>query len=181
MRLNKHLCSTFPLILFTLLLGGCTREQPAASPQAQSTPAPAQSGGWQPVLPANLASLAIKDGGACYLDALNGAVIENGPIRMKAGTPVSLAGWAAADLKLGTVGSALAVQLNSAAPYFAAAMAYQRTGLGAALKNQALDAGGFRLDTLPMNVPAGNYRILFLIQSGSDLLRCDTGRDLVVE
>lgn len=164
-----------------VLLVGCSQPQAPAPAAVQDSSAPATAVGWEPALPSSLSSLTVKDGGACFLDAINGAAIPPGPIRLKAGTPVGLAGWAAADLKAGKVGSALAVQLHSANPYFALAEGYARPGLGAALKNPALDAGGLRLNPLPLNPPAGDYRVLFLMQSGTDLLRCDTGRNIEIQ
>jgi hypothetical protein len=95
---------------------------------------------------------------------------------------VSLAGWTVADLKAGRLGSGVGIQLNAATPYFIVGDSYSRPGLGAALKGStSLDGGGLKLDATPLNVPAGDYRILFLVQSDHDLLRCDTGRSLHVQ
>ena len=139
--------------------------------------------------PAKFAGLTVKDGGACYLDAVDGAGIGTGPIPVKSGTPVSLAGWAVADLKAERSRGAVGIQLNPTAlygirsvPYFVSADTYTRPGLGAALKSSSsLDSSGLKLDAATLSVPGGEYRILFLIQSDHDLLRCDTGRTLHAE
>jgi len=164
-----------------LLVGfstGCGNKESAA-PQAAQTPTPA--GNWQTTMPAKFAGLTAKDGGACFLDAVNGPAAGPGPILIKSLSPMSLAGWAV-DLKAGRLGSALGIQLNGATPYYIAADGYPRPGLGAALKSSpSLDGGGLKLDATPLNVPAGDYRVVFLIQSDNDLLRCDTGHTLRVE
>jgi hypothetical protein len=36
------------------------------------------------------------------------------------------------------------------------------------------------LHATQLNVPAGDYRVFFLIQSDREVLRCDTGRNLRV-
>jgi hypothetical protein len=54
--------------------------------------------------------------------------------------------------------------------------------LGAALKgSSSLDSGGLKLDSTPLNVPAGQYNVRFLIKSGGDMVRCDTGRILSIQ
>ena len=167
--------------LMVLAIGfsvGCGKEEPAAS---QPSLTPPLTGNWQATMPAKFAGLSVKDGGACYLDAVNAGAIGDGPFLIKSGSQLSLAGWAVADLKAGRLGSAVGVQLHAATPYFIAAESYVRPGLGAALKSPALEGGGFKLDATPLNVPAGDYRVLFLIQSDHDLLRCDTGRTLRVQ
>jgi hypothetical protein len=131
-------------------------------------------------MPAKFAGLAAADGGTCFLDGVNDAVPPTGPILVKSGSPLSLVGWAV-DLKAGRLGSALGIELNAATPYFIAADSFTRPGLGTALKNPSLDGGGLKLDATPLNVPAGDYRLLFLIQSNSGLLLCDTGHALRVQ
>jgi hypothetical protein len=172
------------LSLFLVLAGlcaSCGKQEPAQS-STSAAPSPASPAAWRNTWqPSPPPGLTIKDGGACFFDALNGAALADGPIRVKSGAPLSLAGWAVADLKAGRLGSAVGIQLNAPAPYFIAADAYVRPGLGAALKNSSLDGGGLRLNTTPLDVPAGDYRVLFLVQSYGELLRCDTGRVLRVE
>jgi hypothetical protein len=139
------------------------------------------AGNWKPALPPEFAAFPMKDGGACYLDALNGSAIADKRLRIKSDAPTSFAGWAVANMKTGQVGTAVGIALHSATPYYIAAQAYVRTGLGAALKGgPSLDNGGLKLDATPLNVPAGDYRVLFLIQSDRELLRCDTGNTLQV-
>lgn len=169
--------------LMALMVGfsvGCGKEEPAAS---QSSPTPALPGNWQTAMPGNFAGLTPKDGGACYLDAVNGAPVGDVPLVIKSGSPAGLAGWAVADLKAGRLGSGVGIQLSVATPYFIVADRYARPGLGAALKSSpSLDGGsGLKLETTPLNVPPGDYRVFFLIQSDHDLLRCDTARTLRVQ
>jgi hypothetical protein len=162
------------------ILAGCAKEQKEAS-QAASEVASASAAGWQSALPPALAAFAVKDGGACYLDAIDGAPIASNPIRIKSGSPVAMAGWAVADLKAGVLGRSVGIQLNAATSYSIPAASYEREGLGEALKKPSLGGGGLMLNSTPLSIPAGYYRVLFLVQSGSDLLRCDTGRDILVE
>lgn len=161
------------------LATGCGKEE-AAKTQVSPTPA-ALSGDWQTRLPPQFAGLTLKDGGNCSLDTVNGALAGAGPISVKSGGSVAMVGWEVADLQAGGLGTSLGVQLNAATPYFIAAEAFVRPGLGAALKNPALDGGGLKVDPTSLNVPAGDYRVLFLAQSDSQLLRCDTGRTLRVQ
>jgi hypothetical protein len=178
MRINNRGVMVSMVILAVGFAVSCERREVAP---AESSQTPTQPGRWQGTMPAEFKGLELRDGGACYLDAVNGAGIEDGPKVVKAGSAVSLAGWAVADVKAGRLGSAIGIQLNSATPYFIGAETYVRPGLGAALKAPALDGGGVKLDSTPLNVPVGDYRVLFLIQSDRNLLRCDTGRTLRVQ
>jgi hypothetical protein len=132
-------------------------------------------------MPAKFAGATVKDGGTCYLDDINDQVNPEGPVLIRSGAPVWMGGWAVADLKAGRLGSGVGVQLNAPIPYYVVGDSYSRPGLGAALKNPSLDGGGLKLDPTALNVPAGDYRVLFLIQSDHDLLRCDTARTLRVQ
>lgn len=155
----------------------------ASAPQAAapaSATVQAASVAFDAKLPASLATLTIKDAGGCFVDGIDGAPATATPVSAKTGSALTLSGWAAADVKAGTLGSALAVQLHGDKDFFAAASAERRDGLGTALGNESLDGAGLRLADTALDVPAGKYRVLVLIQSGNDLLRCDTGRSLDV-
>src|ERR1039458_10271170 len=121
--------------LMALMMGfsvGCGKQEPA-TPQASQ--APALPGNWQAAMPGKFAGLTAKDGGTCYLDAVNGALVGDVPFVIKSGSPAGLAGWAVADLKAGRLGSGVGIQLSIATPYFIVADSYARPGLGAALKS----------------------------------------------
>jgi hypothetical protein len=179
MRSDNRFVAVLAMPLMVGFCGGCGKQEQAPSQVAQ---APNLAGNWQALMLEKLAGSAVKDGGACYLDAFNGTTIGNGPIVVKSVSPASFAGWAVADLKGGRAGSSVGIQLNAAKPYFISAVRYKRPGLGAALKGRpSLDDGGLKLDATPLNVPPGDYRVLFLIQSDLNVLRCDTGRTLRVE
>lgn len=177
MQVNRCLV-TISLVILTIGFSvGCGKDELAGSQPPQTS---VLSGNWQAVTSGKFAGLTVSDAGACFLDAVNGAT-GDGPFLVKSGSRVSLAGWAV-DLKAGRLGTNLGIQLNSASSYFISADSYSRPGLGAALKSSpALDGGGLKLDATPLNVPAGDYRVLFLIQSDAALLRCDTGRTLRVQ
>jgi hypothetical protein len=167
-----------PLTAIAILFSvGCGKQETA--PQVSATPALA--GNWQASLPGKFAALSLKDGGSCFLDTVNGVAASSSPIGIKSGAPIAMVGWDVPNLEAGTLGTSFGIQLNAPTPYFIAAEGFVRPGLGAALKNPVLDGGGFKLDSTPLNVPAGDYRVLFLAQSGTDLLRCDTGRTLRIE
>jgi hypothetical protein len=125
--------------------------------------------------------LTLKDGGTCYLDAFGDGKIGDAPIPASSQAPVWVAGWAVADLNGGRLGDALGVELKAATSYFLAADSYVRPGLGAALKHPSLDGGGLKIDPTPLNVPAGDYGLFFLIQDNRDLLRCDTSRTVRIQ
>lgn len=161
-------------ILFSI---GCGKQENASPVSAT----PASAGSWQTSLPGKFAGFSLKDGGSCFLDTVNGAAAGSSPIAIKSGAPIAMVGWDVANLETGTLGTSFGIQLNAATPYFIAAEGFVRPGLGVALKNPALDGAGFKLDSTTLNVPAGDYRILFFAQSGIDLLRCDTGRTLRIE
>jgi hypothetical protein len=155
----------------------CGKQESATAPPAQAS---APAGPWQHSMPPKFAGLTVNDGGACYLDAVNGADAANPPGAASNST-VAMAGWAVADLKAGRTGSDVGIQLDSKATYFIAADRYNRPGLGTALKSSsAVDGGGLKLDPTQLNLPSGDYRVFFLIQSDRELLRCDTGRNLKV-
>ena len=179
MRANICLIAILLMMIAVGLSTGCGKEETATT-QGSATQA-ALPGNWKAALPANVTGLTVKDGGACYLDMVNNDAPGNAPILVRSGLPMSLAGWVVADQTAGHTGSALWVQLNAVAPYFITADGYQRPGLGAALKNPALDAGGLKLDPSALNVPAGAYEVLFLAQSGNELVRCDTHHALRVQ
>lgn len=169
-------------VLLTIAIGlttSCGKEETTTT-QASPTPAPL-SGNWQTALPSKFAGLTLKDGGSCSLDSVNGALAGAAPIPVKSGASVAMVGWAVANMEAGILGTSLGIQLNGATPYFVAAESFVRPGLGAALKHPSLDGGGLKLDPSALNVPAGDYRVLFLAQSDNQLFRCDTGRALHVE
>ena len=61
--------------LMVLAIGfsvGCGKEEPAAS---QPSLTPPLAGNWQATMPAKFAGLSVKDGGTCYLDAVNAVAI----------------------------------------------------------------------------------------------------------
>ncbi|HEY4088568.1 MAG TPA: hypothetical protein VGM43_21710 [Bryobacteraceae bacterium] len=177
--LNSRREAVSLVILGAGALTSCGKQETAPEAAPQAAPIAAN---WKSALPAEFATLTMKDGGVCYLDALNGSAIADGPVRVKSGSPTAFAGWGVADVKTGRVGTSVGIVLNSATPYYIAARAYVRAGLGAALKGaHSLDSGGLKLDATPLNVPAGDYRVLFLMQSDHNLLRCDTGHTLQVE
>lgn len=172
--------------VFAMTIAGCGNESPDSEPKEQtytSRVTPVKE--FQPTLPTSLVSLAISDAkvsGLCYLDALNSFSLGDKPATIKAGTKISLAGWAVYDVKSATLGSAFAVQLlGKQNSYYSIADSYNRKGLGAVLGNEVLDGGGLKMEDVSINVPAGQYRVLFLTQSGNNLLRCDTGHSLNVE
>jgi len=174
----------FVVFGFGLSLGGCGKEKSAVSATNQTNlPAVSSSAqlSMQPTLPAELAALNIKDGGVCYLDAINNVPISEKPFVVKVGSDLALIGWAVADLKEGKLGSSPAIQLKGEKNFFAAAEMYKRDGLGKALEHPALEGGGFKAEKVILSVPSGQYHLLFLTKSGGDLLRCDTGHTLVVE
>lgn len=172
--------------IFVMAIAGCGNESPDSEQKDQaysSRVTPVKE--FEPTLPASLASLTIGDAkvsGLCYLDALNSSPLGDKPAAIKTGSKISLAGWAVYDVKPATLGSAFAVQLlGKQNSYYSIADSYNRKGLGAALGNEVLDGGGLKMEDVSLNVPAGEYRVLFLTQSGNNLLRCDTGHSLNVE
>jgi hypothetical protein len=170
---------TILLTAITVLFSvGCGKPDGGAT---QVSAPPTLPGNWVTSLPPQFAGLSLKDGGSCFLDTVNGVAASSNPIPIKSGAPIAMVGWDVANLEAGTLGTLFGIQLNAPTPYFIAAEGFVRPGLGAALKNPALDGGGFKLDSTPLNVPAGDYRVLFFTQSGNSLLRCDTGRSLRVE
>jgi hypothetical protein len=177
MLANVRLVTIQLLAIAVFFSVGCGKQESA--PQVSA--GPALPGNWQTSMPAKFTGLAPKDGGACYLDAINGGIVGEVPVSVKSGSSLAMAGWAVADVKAGRIGSALGIQLNGPTPYFIAAEGYPRPGLSAALKSSSLDGGGLKLDPTPLNVPVGDYRIIFLAQSDNDLLRCDTLRTLHIE
>ncbi|MBV9508065.1 MAG: hypothetical protein JO323_23990 [Acidobacteriia bacterium] len=175
-RTRSTAISAFCFIL-TALTVNCGKQESATAPPAEAS---AAAGPWQQSMPAEFAGLTVKDGGACYLDVVNGADAANPP-RIRPNSMIALAGWAVADPKAGRSGGGVGIQLNSSTPFFIVADRYNRPGLGTALKSSsALDGGGIKLDPTQLNLPAGDYRVIFLIQSDRELLRCDTGRSLRV-
>ncbi|WP_157447940.1 hypothetical protein [Paraburkholderia ginsengiterrae] len=198
LKVKHGMLKSLGVIGLALLIGGCDNHAPAttantdsasaavsvsapvaasATPVAQAAPPAA----FAPALPISLNTLTLKDAGGCFLDGANGAGVTSAHVVAKAGGDLSLSGWAAARVKAGKLGSAVAVQLHGDKDYFAEAKTERREGLGAALGNAALDGAGLNLEKTAMEIPAGQYRVLFLIQSNSDLLRCDTGRTLDVQ
>lgn len=132
-------------------------------------------------LPASLVALKPRGGGACFLDAINFAAIGEKPVVVKAGSEVSMGGWAVAEASPGKLGTSPMVQLRGRQTYYVRAEAYVRPGLGRALGNPSLDGGGLKIAGATLTVPADDYRVAFLVQSGAELLICDTGRQLRVE
>ena len=179
MLANIRLTAVWLIVIMKGLSAGCGKEE-TATPQVSSAPA-ALPGNWQTALPPKFAGLTLKDGGSCSLDTVNGALAGPGPIPVKSGASVAMVGWEVANLQAGILGTSVGIQLNAATPYSIAAETFVRPGLGAALKNPALDGGGLKLDSTALNVPAGDYRVLFLAQSDNQLFRCDTGRTLRIE
>lgn len=175
MVMNVRLIAISLMLIVILFAVGCGKQE------TERSATPTLAGNWQTSLPAKFAGLSLKDGGSCFLDTVNGVAAGPGPIAIKSGAPIAMVGWDVPNLEAGTLGISFGIQLNAPTPYFSGAEGFVRPGLGAALKNPALDGGGFKLDSTPLNVPAGDYRVLFFAQSRSDLLRCDTGRTLRVE
>jgi hypothetical protein len=175
---NSRLITILSMALMVGFSVGCGKEEPTAS---QSSPTPALAGNWQPTMPARFAGLTVRDGGTCYLDLINNLVNPDAPVPIKSGAPVFMGGWAVADVKAGRLATAVGVQLDAATPYFIVADSYVRRGLGAALKSPSLEGGGLKLDPTALNVPPGDYRVFFLLQSDHDLLRCNTARRIHVE
>lgn len=132
-------------------------------------------------MPPSFAGLPVRDGGRCEIDALNFALFENSPMPLRRGASLALAGWAVVDVRAGTMGAARAVQVGTDPAFYAAGESYLRNGLGAALGNTALDRGGFKVERVALNVAPGSHRLFILIQSGKEVLRCDTRRVLRVE
>lgn len=182
MKYKMNIFNLAILGAFVFVVSGCEKEPSVSTTKIETNvPKIVSINEFRPSLPDSLASLTIKDGGACYLDAVNFAPLGEKPVDLKSGGLVALGGWAVADLKAAKLPTALAVQLNGKQPYFASAEAYSRPGLGKALGNDSLDAGGLKIESIALNIPYGQYRVLFLMQSGSDLLRCDTGRTVNIE
>ena len=168
------------VLVSAALAVSCGRQDAAPQPASQS---PAPAGNWQPTMPSDYAGLKVREGGQCYLDVINETSVGAAPTPVKSGSVMSLAGWAVADVQSGQAGSAAGVQLIAAgSSYSAPAASYMRPGLGAALKgSSSLDSGGLKLDSTPLNVPAGQYNVRFLVRSGGDMVRCDTGRILSIQ
>lgn len=170
------------IIIMTMAVGlltGCGKEDTATT--QVSAASAVQAGNWTTALPPKFAGLALKDGGNCSLDTVNGALAGTGAIPIKSGASVSMVGWEVANLQADVVGTSFGIQLNGAASYSIPADSFVRPGLGAALKKPGLDGGGLKLDSTILNVPAGDYRVLFLARSDDQLLRCDTGRTVHIE
>ena len=148
--------------------------------QAQDRPSSARAA-FSQALPSGLVALKPRGGGACFLDAVNFAAIGDRPVGLKAGSEVSMGGWVVAEASPGKLGTSPMVQLRGRQTYYVRAEAYARPGLGRALGNPALDGGGLKLAGVVLTIPADDYRVAFLVQSGADLLICDTGRQFRVE
>lgn len=166
---------------------GCGKESPKPMQKAQdTTPTIVPVKNFKPDLPENFRSLSISDAkitGLCYLDAVNSSALgDKQKTIIKAGEKLSLGGWAVYDVNPATLGTAFAVQLfGNQSSYYSMANSYNRKGLGAALGNEKLDDGGLNLDMVSLDIPVGTYKVLFLTQSGNNLLRCDTGHTISVE
>jgi hypothetical protein len=132
-------------------------------------------------LPARFASLTVKEGGTCYLDAINSQ--PPGQItNAKSGSNTSFVGWAVADVKKGKLGTGLGIQLKGNTSYSANADSYSRPPLGEALGHpKILDGGGLKVESIGLPVSRGQFQIYFLIQDGKGVLRCDTGHKLNIE
>src|SRR5579862_8565722 len=103
MAKNSFIVTISLTILGMGVLTSCGKQEAAAPQASQVTTMP---GDWKTALPAGFEGLAVKDGGACYLDAVNGPV-PDGPARVKSGAPAAFSGWAVADVKSGGVGTAV--------------------------------------------------------------------------
>lgn len=182
---RSYLVKYLAVLVSSICFAGCGEKTQNSEPKVRpaiSVVSPVKE--FQPRLPSNFAHLIIGDAkvsGLCYLDAINSLPLDGTPITIKAGTEISLAGWAVYDVKSAKLGSAFIAQLlGKQSSYYSTAESYHRKNLGAALGNVKLDGGGLKMEGVTLNVPAGEYRVLFLTQSENNLLRCDTGRILNV-
>ena len=171
--------------VFVIAIVGCDKEPPPEKTSFQNKESVVTAKAFQPALPVGLANLIVSDAkvtGLCYLDSINASPASDAPTTVKSGATLSLAGWAVYDAKLAQLGSAFAVMLLSKQnSFYLTADSYNRKGLGVALGNEKLDDAGLVSEGILVDVPAGLYRVLFLTQSGNNLLRCDTGRTLNIE
>src|ERR1700729_418884 len=71
---NLFIVTVSLIILSMGALTSCGKQETAA-PQASQTET--ITGNWKTALPAGFEGLAVKDGGACYLDAVNAAIKDD--------------------------------------------------------------------------------------------------------
>lgn len=166
------------LLVFTLI-AGCSQESDAPAKKAVVA-APATKI-FQTSAPASFKSLVAKADGTCYLDAINEVPLVNKSGEFKAGSPVLFAGWAVANMKAVKVGSAVWLELRGDKSFYSEAAFHQRPGLGKALGAEGLDGGGVVLRDIALPSEVGRYEVIYLVQSGNDLVRCNTGNTISIK
>lgn len=168
------------LLTIGTALAGCGPDAPVSEKKVDTPPLAVKA--FKTALPDNVKSLIIKDGGACYLDTLNDTPVSDKPATYKSGAVAGFVGWAVADMKSDMPGSAVLVEVvQGVQSYYAEAAFYNRPGLGKAIGNEKLDGGGVLLNGIALPAETGFYKINFLIQSGNDLVRCNTGHKLIID
>jgi hypothetical protein len=156
---------------------GATTATPAMPATPEATTAVAE-GGITTLDPAVL-SEAKWTGAGCSLDTVDGNYSKDG-VRLTSGKSHVFRGWIlnAAKQPAGKFGL---VFKGATTFVVAASTGVSRSDVGAFYKNPALNSAGFNFSTTLTPIPAGDYRMSFIIQESGHAHFCDAGKTLTVE